>query len=165
MEEIVIREWESGDSVEELTALLHRAYAKWGERGLLFTAVDQGNETTRDRLNGAINFVAVQGRRLVGSISVYSGPKEHSPEYYARPGVWFFGQFAVEPSLQGTGIGARLIVAAEQAAGEGGAAELACDTRMGAPELADYYQRRGYSIVAEHHWDDGQDSHVLARTL
>lgn len=37
----VIRPIEPGDSLEELTRLLHRAYAPLGKLGLNYTAVDQ----------------------------------------------------------------------------------------------------------------------------
>ena len=39
--DIEIRQFGPDDSIEELTALLHRAYARLGSMGLNYTAVDQ----------------------------------------------------------------------------------------------------------------------------
>ena len=49
----VLRPWTDGDSIAELTALLHAAYASLAAQGWNFTAVDQPESVTRERLAGA----------------------------------------------------------------------------------------------------------------
>lgn len=48
---LVTRPYDDADA-EELTGLLHRAYAELGAQGLNFTAVDQDVEVTRERAAG-----------------------------------------------------------------------------------------------------------------
>ena len=72
-----------------------------------------------------------------------------------------FAQFAVEPRLQGTGIGAELPRLAERRATADGKAELACDTATTATDLIAYYGRRGYRPVAEHRWPHAVYSSVV----
>lgn len=164
--DVAIRRWEDFDSAEGLTELLHRAYARWGEKGIFFVAVDQTVATTIGRLADSFTFVAVEDDRLAGVITLYDGPRKYSPAYYGRDGVWFFGQFAVEPSLQGTGLGWRLMQAAEKFALEQGGTEIACDTRDGAVELVEYYERCGYRQVETHGGPFTSDrSIVLAKRL
>jgi hypothetical protein len=58
--------------MEELTALLHRAYADLGAMGLNYTAVDQSAEVTRLRIAGGRGFVAIdRAGRIVGTIVFY----------------------------------------------------------------------------------------------
>ena len=47
---LLIRQLAPADSLEELTHLLHRAYAQLGGMGLNYTAVSQPTETTARRL-------------------------------------------------------------------------------------------------------------------
>jgi hypothetical protein len=66
---IAIRPLDPHDSIEGLTALLHRAYAPLGAMGLNYTAVDQTPSDTRSRIGKGICFVAVDGGgRLVGTV-------------------------------------------------------------------------------------------------
>ena len=54
-----IRLWSDSDSIEELTALLHRAYAKLGKLGLNYTAVDQSPEVTQRRMDHGFKEIAL----------------------------------------------------------------------------------------------------------
>ncbi len=47
---ILIRPLAVSDSIAELMALLHRTYTKLGALGLRFTAVDQSEAKTRERI-------------------------------------------------------------------------------------------------------------------
>src|SRR5215469_10018883 len=117
-ETISIRRLGPNDSIEELTAFLHRAYAALGANGWNYTAVDQTVEVTRKRLAEGTCLVAVDGDdRLVGTI-MYNPPQvayAGSP-WLCRPDVAHLGQFGVEPSRQRGGIGARLMAAVEDLA-------------------------------------------------
>jgi hypothetical protein len=67
---IDIRPWAEADSLVELTALLHRAYARLAAMGLNYTAVDQTVEMTERFMRWGTCFVAVRGGELVGTILV-----------------------------------------------------------------------------------------------
>ena len=47
-----LRLFQASDSIAELTLLLHRAYARLGDMGLNYTAVDQAPEVTAKRIRG-----------------------------------------------------------------------------------------------------------------
>lgn len=147
------------DAIPEITALLHRAYAPLGAAGMNFTAVDQGDEMTRERIARGQCFVAEQGGRLVGTVTV-NGVFDPNRHGWARATPWFFRQdvahlhqYAVDPALQGGGIGAALMAACEQWAREQGHRAIALDTAMPAAHLRARYARAGYAEVAQVQWD------------
>jgi phosphoribosylanthranilate isomerase len=63
-----IRPLQSTDSLEQLTALLHRGYARLGAMGLNFTAVDQTVEVTAERIQGSHCLVALWNGELAGTV-------------------------------------------------------------------------------------------------
>jgi GNAT superfamily N-acetyltransferase len=161
-----IRLLRGDDSLEELTELLHRAYAALGALGFNYVAVDQDVATTRERIDGNECFVAAIGSRLVGTVLLMPpGRGSRKCDWYLG-NVAVMGQFATEPSLQGTGIGSRLMDAAERRAAELGAAEIAMDTAEGATHLVELYQRRGYRLVGHVRWSHANyRSVVLSKRL
>jgi uncharacterized protein YhfF/GNAT superfamily N-acetyltransferase len=148
----VIRRLAPGDSFAALTELLHRAYAPLSAAGLNFTAVDQDEARTRERCGRGATFVAERDGRLVGTLTVV-GPAE-SKEYgrFATPTSWHLEQFAVEPALQGTGVGRALVVAAERFARDHGATAILGDTSEQATHLVALYARAGYGVVGQIQW-------------
>jgi GNAT superfamily N-acetyltransferase len=151
---IAIRPIGPDDSIEELTALLHRSYAVLGDMGLNYTAVDQSAEVTRKRLAHGIGLAAVDAQgRIVGTVLFHSPERsDGGSPWLARPEVAHFGQLAVEPALQRRGIGARLMQAVEDKARAAGATELALDTAEPAKHLIDWYARRGYRFIEYAQW-------------
>jgi GNAT superfamily N-acetyltransferase len=143
----VIRTLSRTDSLQELTRLLHAAYADLAEMGLNYTAVDQSVETTRQRVNAGVCFVAVTGAEIVGTI-VVEGPSD-DPEcpYFAQPHVASAHQLGVRPAYQRKGVGSRLLEHAESWARAKGYSELALDTAEPAQHLMTLYERRGYKRV------------------
>jgi GNAT superfamily N-acetyltransferase len=144
---VEIRRLGPADSVEELTALLHRAYAALGAMGLNYTAVDQTVAKTRKRASDGECHVAVEDGRVVVTFTVGLADRMRDPPEYARPGMALFQQFAVEPALQGSGLGSRLLRHAEERARALGAKEIALDTAEGATHLVRYYEARGYALA------------------
>ena len=64
----------------------------------------------------------------------------------------FFGMFSVQPSLQGKGIGRRVLVEAERIARiELGAYRMRMHVLSGRPELIEWYVRYGYRPTGEAH--------------
>ena len=147
-----IRPFEESDSIAELTALLHRAYARLGNMGLNYTAVDQTPEVTARRIRGGNCFVVEVNSRLVGTIVTQPTYTQNDCEYFTRFGVAAAHQFAVDPQHQGAGIGRMLLERAEQWAKVAGFDELAMDTAEQATHLIELYERLGYRPVGWVHW-------------
>lgn len=153
-----LRPLQASDSIEALTALLHRAYAPLGAMGLNYTAVDQSVETTHRRVRGAHCLVAEQGGVIVGTV-VVQGPQDAGETPDARACAWYLRrdlahlhQLGVEPSAQGRGIGNALIEACERWAREQGFRAIALDTAMPAMHLRQRYAALGYAEVGDVQW-------------
>jgi GNAT superfamily N-acetyltransferase len=142
-----IRLLQPSDSFDELTALLHRAYARLAAMGLNYTAVDQPPEVTAKRVRGGTCYVATEGDRIVGTIVVQPTYANNECSYLTRDGVACAMQFAVDPDQQGKGVGRALLEQAEQWARQEGFSELAMDTAEPATHLVSLYQRLGYTKV------------------
>lgn len=149
---LLIRKFRNTDPVPEITALLHRAYKPLADRGLRFHATYQDDQVTRDRLARGEAYVGILDGSLVATVTLY-GPKPGACAWYARPEVAHFGQLAVEPALQGRGLGASLMALVESRARERGFAELALDTAEGASHLIAHYGKRGYRLIEHVQWD------------
>lgn len=159
MTSALVRPLADTDSIEQITTLLHRAYAPLGAAGLNFTAVDQSVARTRERVCRGQCFVAVQGERIVGTVTV-DGMFDPNRHRWARATPWFFRrdvahlhQYAVDPDAQGAGLGARLMSACEGWARTQGHRALALDTAVPASHLRQRYQRIGFREVAQVQWD------------
>lgn len=163
-----IRPLHASDSLAELTALLHAAYASLAAQGWNFTAVDQTVDVTRERLAGAQAFVAERAGRLVGTIAV-RGPKtageayiaDPPPALYTTPGTAILAQLGVHPDCRGLGLGEQLIDAAEAWARAQGFTQIALDTAEPATALRRRYERRGYATVGGVQWQGKTYASVL----
>jgi GNAT superfamily N-acetyltransferase len=153
---IAVRRLRPTDSIGELTTLLHRAYAKQTAMGLHALASHQTAEVTRKRVSKGECFVAELDGKLVGTIMFqepsWGGAPESGPRWFHRPDVCNFSQFAVEPKLQGRGIGLILLDRVEQRARELGMGELALSTAEPDTELVEFYRRRGFREVEHFDW-------------
>lgn len=158
---IRIRPFVDSDPVWHLTALLHRAYAELGAMGLHYTAVDQSESKTRERIGRGRCFVAEFDGAIVGTILYYPPNRSTPVAYYSRQGVAVVGQFGVEPILQRKGIGSALFARVEAAARADGATEIALDTAETATHLVELYKTRGFRIVGYEQWDTTNYRSVL----
>jgi GNAT superfamily N-acetyltransferase len=155
---LVIRPLATSDSLESLTALLHRAYSRLGAMGLNYTAVDQTVEVTAKRVAGGQCFVAETEGRIVGTVTVGSAwdvqrvPGARHCPWYLRCDIAHLHQLGVDPAAQGQGIGHLLIAACEQWAHERGLGAIALDTAAPASHLRARYARLGYSDADEVQW-------------
>ena len=147
-----LRPFRSTDSVEDLTRLLHRAYAGLGHAGLNYTAVDQLAAVTRARIGRGDCLVAAEGEHVVGTLTYYRPGASSGCDWYERPEVATLGQLGVDPAAQGRGIGRSLLEAAECRAREDPATELALDTAEPAEHLVAWYSRRGFRFVQHAQW-------------
>jgi GNAT superfamily N-acetyltransferase len=166
LEDIAIRPLAPGDSLETLTALLHRAYKRLADLGFNYTAVDQSVETTRERIEGCQCFVATLHGILVGTVNLDLRGRDDPPWVKGRKDCAYASQLAVEPALRKLGLGARLMDIAESRAREAGFAYCVGDTSELADYLIAFYTRRGYEIVDHVQWEGKTyRSVVLAKNL
>jgi GNAT superfamily N-acetyltransferase len=154
-----IRPLQPSDSLDDLTRLLHAAYASLAAQGWNFTAVDQSVDVTRQRLADAQAFVAISGGQLVGTVAV-RGPKpvgetyiaDPPPALYTTPGTAILSQLGVHPDWRGQRVAERLIDTAETWAAGQGLQQIALDTAEPATALRSRYARRGYTEVGVVQW-------------
>jgi GNAT superfamily N-acetyltransferase len=162
----IIRPIEKSDSLEALTMLLHRAYKKWADKGLRYLASYQDVQTTKKRLEKGQCFVALLDNNMVGTITYYSDVKNSRHDWYKQPFVAKYGQLAVDPSLQKSGLGSMLIDHVETLAQQDGFTEITIDTAESATELVNYYIRKSYRPVAYTQWKEtNYRSVLLSKTL
>ena len=150
---VLVRQFSSNDSLTELTKLLHEAYAQLGALGFNYTAVDQPERVTRNRMEGGECYVATVDGRMVGTILFHAPSNlDGGCPWYERPDVSTVHQFGVLPAFQNRGIGGKLLNFVEDRAKELGASEIALDTSEGASDLIAWYVRHGYREVAHAQW-------------
>lgn len=142
-----IRTLSPTDSLDELTSLLHLAYAELATMGLNYTAVDQSVHITEERVTAGVCFVAESDGRILGTIVVEKPKDDPECPYFGQRHVASAHQLAVLPSHQRRGLGSRLLGQAEAWARANGYSELALDTAEPARHLVGIYERRGYRVV------------------
>jgi GNAT superfamily N-acetyltransferase len=156
------------DSLDEITDLLHRAYARLVEMGFNYVAATQSSVVTMERLTAGIPYIARLNDCIIGTITYYpTAPDDITePDYYKRSDVAHFGQFAVSPEMQKQGIGHELVELIEAKALQDGKCEIACDTAEGAIHLIDFYKRRGYRPIGYQQWGHAHyRSIILSKTI
>lgn len=152
--------------MEAITLLLNRAYASLADQGLRYVASWQTPEMTAELIAEGDCLIAKDGDDIVGTVLLYGKEDDSGCAYYRKPGVVYFGKFAVEPTRKGEGIGKRLFEAIEALARGKGAKELACDTAEPATHLVDMYRRWGFEIVERQDWSiTNYVSVVMAKRL
>lgn len=166
--QIVVRKLRPSDSMEELTSLLHRAYAEQVAMGLKPLAGRQTVDVTRARSMSGENFVATLGEAgpLVGTILFQEREGVAIPEWFQRPEVAHFSLFGVDPEHQGHGIGGLLLRAVEARAVELGKAEISLSMAEPDTRLSDFYAHRRYRFVQHWQWPyTNYQSAILSKTL
>lgn len=91
-----------------------------------------------DRSPGIRHVVAVDGTEVVGCASIYPSP------YEGEPAAWQLRGMAVAPGLQGTGIGARVLLLAIDIARAAGGSLLWANARVTA---LGFYERLGFEAI------------------
>ncbi len=150
--DIVIRHLFPTDSIEELTALIRRAYKRLADMGLNFTGSFQTPQMTLERNETGECCVALIEGKIVGTVLLHT-KKQWSEGWYARPDVAVVGQFAVEPDFQNLGIGGLLMDHVESKVSALGLSEVSLDTAEPAEHLIRYYMKRGYRFIEYRQWE------------
>ncbi|MFE2556747.1 GNAT family N-acetyltransferase [Streptomyces sp. NPDC059352] len=160
-----LRRLTAGDSLEELTALLHRSYDDHAVAGRVFFASYQSVHDTEHRVCRGECWLAVRGAELVGTVTV-AAPYAMPEGYPAPAGAGSFWQLAVDPAYQGAGLGQRLLSAAERRIAALGSAQVVIDTSAEAVDLVGWYRRRGYEPVGSWRWGvTNYESVVMVKDL
>lgn len=152
--DIIIRPLLPDDDIEDLTRLLNRSYKALADMGLHFVASHQNSERTRKRVSEGKCFIALKDEKIIGTICYYPPHNTKGTPWYDMPDVAHFGQFAVQPELQKSGIGNLLLNEVEHTALKAGVTELALDTAETAFHLINYYKKRGYRFIEFTQWDE-----------
>ena len=167
--DVEVRPLAARDSFDALTDLLRRAYAPLGAAGMTFTAATQTSDDTARRAAEGQCFVAVHGGKVVGTITV-AGPHDQASAPWTAPAPWFrdrdtahVHQFAVDPALQGQGIGRRLVAQCEQWARDRGYRRIVLDTAEPATRLRAMYRRLGFADVGHVQWEGKTYRSVVMR--
>lgn len=161
-----IRRLRPTDSLDGLTALLHRAFRDLALQGIACECGSQSVERTRERVARGDCFVAVSGGALVGTVTLEKADRSSSIAAYRDPGTASVHQLAVEPARQGAGVGRALITQAAAWARARRFARLALDTPEGALKQLAWYVDRGFDRVGTVHVAGRRHaSVVLARTV
>jgi GNAT superfamily N-acetyltransferase len=147
MKNFAIRRFNSIDSLEEVTEMLHRAFAPMAALGANCQCVDQSASTTRERMSRGDCLVAVADRRIVGTLTLETCDPASSVAHYRRPGVASLHQFAVDPLYQGAGVGGSMLKVATMWAHMRQFAELALDTPALALDVRAYYAHQGFRLI------------------
>ena len=157
MDETTIERRPTGVDFREIHDLLHRAYAYMDER------IDPPSSLHRmspdDFARKALEedlIIARKGNRIVACLFA----AEHGAHLYV-------GKIAVDPDLQGLGIGGKLMRAATQLARERGMIGLELQHRIVLDELARWYASLGFRVVGEmaHDGYDEPTTVTLRKTL
>lgn len=165
-QQINIRLLSEADSLEALTALIHRAYRQLADLGFRYWGTHQSVDDTRQRIARGECYVALCDGELVGTVVLNLPDNASGHDWYNRPDVTSFSQFAVDPPFQKQGIGLQLLGIIEQRAVALGVNELACDTAEGASHLIALYTKQGFRKVGMADWGaTNYKSVILSKTL
>jgi GNAT superfamily N-acetyltransferase len=172
--EVRVRRLSPSDPIPDITKLLHRAYAGQVAMGLRPLAGRQDDETTRRRCHSGECYLAViddpartpHSERIVGVILFHEVEPDQGPPWFQNKFVDSFSQFAVDPDVQGKGIGLHLLNTAEDRAKSCGASELACSMAEPDSNLLNFYFKRGYRFIEHWQWPyTNYRSAILSKSL
>lgn len=146
--------------VPAIRLLVNTAYKDLADLGLNYTATYQDEDVTRARIQKGCAFVLECSHQIVGTVlfteeNLFTG--FHSG---------YVSQLAVSPSKRKLGLASYLMKLCERIALEEGYNALQLDTAKPAHHLVSWYQRMGYVIVGEKHWDGKTyDSYIFEKIL
>jgi predicted N-acetyltransferase YhbS len=135
------------DDIPALRKLVNQAYQELADLGLNYTAVDQDEEKTRERLNKGRAFVLTAENNLIATVLL------SAENHFTEKNTAYVSQFAVAPKFKKSGLGSLLMDHCESLAQLEKFEGVQLDTAKPAKHLVNWYLKRGYQIVGEKHWD------------
>lgn len=133
--------------IPAMKVLLNSAYKELADMGLNYTATDQDEETTRQRVASGKAFVLELNDKIIATI-LYS-----RENHFTHKKTAYIGQFAVAPEFKKSGLGSFLMDYCEKLARAEGFDGVQLDTAQPAQHLVVWYLKRGYKIIGETHWE------------
>jgi len=137
---IKIRLAKFGD-VPKLRKLLNAAYKRLADMGLNFNATFQDDDLTADGIVDGRTFVLDLQGEIIATMKL-----RHRNVIDERPCL-YVGRFAVQPDLQGQGLGIYLLNLAEKLAKREGCSRIQLDTAQPAEHLVKFYEGNGFKIM------------------
>lgn len=130
------------DSVtwEDITDLLHHAFAEHKAEGLHYSACDQSVEVTRQRAENSICLVALLDEKLVGT-GLVSFEKRHGKT------VGYLSQLGILPKVKGRGIGTKIKITCMEICCQKGVDAIYCNTSAKAESVIRFYTQKGWQKV------------------
>jgi len=154
--------------VPPIMHMLHRAYRKQVDMGLRPLAGRQDADVTLRRCSSGECYLAIdsESTQPIGVIILNEIEPDTGPPWFMRQGVQSFSQLAVDPSVQGRGVGRQLLEVVERRAKERNAEELALSMAEPDDDLRRFYQRHGYRIVGIWKWPyTNYQSLIMSKTV
>lgn len=135
------------EDIPQIRALVNHAYKELADMGLNYTATYQNEEITRDRISKGRAYVLEKDGRLLGTILLTV------ENYFTGRKSAYISQFAVHPKYKKQGLGSILMDHCEDLARQEKFEAIQLDTAKPAEHLVRWYQKRGYKIVGEDHYE------------
>lgn len=146
--------------VPSLRLLLNSAYKELADRGLNYTATFQDEAETLKQIRSGRAYLFFDQDRLIGTINI------REENWFTNRNSAYLGKFAVLPSLKKNGLGGKIMVFAEALALSEGYESLQLDTAKPAEHLVNWYQKLGYKIIGETHFEGKTyDSWIFEKVL
>jgi GNAT superfamily N-acetyltransferase len=166
MKNFAIRRFNSIDSIEEVTRMLHRAFAPMAALGANCQCIDQASSMTRKRMERGDCFVAVADRRIVGTLTLETCNPSSAVAHYRKPSVASLHQFAVDPAYQGAGVGRAMLKVATMWARIRQFGEVSLDTPALALDVRAFYSHQGFRLIqVERLAGREYDSAIMSRSI
>lgn len=147
MIDYAIRRLRSGDSLDDLTRLRHRAFGELAAKGIACQCAAQTAARTRERVRRGECFIAISGSEVIGTVTLEHADRGSEIPTYRDGGTASVHQLAVDPAQQGEGVGRALVACAMDWACARRYDRLALDTPEGALRQISWYVDRGFDIV------------------
>jgi len=143
-----------------LRKLLNTAYKELADLGLNYTATYQDEAETRKQIENYRVFVLFAEDELIATINA------REENWFTNRKSLYVGKFAVQPHLKGKGLGALLMKFIEDTAKTENYESVQLDTAKPAEHLVNLYQRAGYKVIGETHFEGKTyDSWIFEKVL
>lgn len=135
------------DDTSPIRQLINEAYKELSDRGWNYTGTYQDDTFTAAQIAERRVFVLQDGARFIATISV------HDQNEFTNRKTLYVGKLAVAASEKRKGIGSLLMKYVEDLARSEDYEGLQLDTAKPAEHLVSWYQRLGYEIVGDTHFE------------
>jgi len=133
---------------EQITELLHLAFAEKKEKGMSYLATHQDAETTKKRVGDGVCLVALIDDKLVGTASFQiKTPDKFNKRWHNEKLYAYASQLAVHSDFKGMGLGNKLQSERIRLCAENNVDELLGHTSIYAKEILSWWKRQGAQYV------------------